>query len=239
MASFVTSKPKHIAIIMDGNRRWAKQQSKTPIYGHRAGIKTIHNVVKESCRQGTKSLSLFALSSENWSRPSREIRQLLSLFEEVLDKETSALHKQSVRLLFIGNRSGFPKSLINKIEDAERLTGNNQTLTLNIALNYGGRWDIVRACKKIALEVQNGKLLPQQVSEKEMAAHLCLAEQPAIDLCIRTGDEKRISNFFLWQMAYTEFFFSEKLWPDFNVRHFRYALRSFARRDRRFGVSKH
>ena len=239
MASFVTSKPKHIAIIMDGNRRWAKQQSKTPIYGHRAGIKTIHSVVKEACRQGAKSLSLFALSSENWSRPSREIRQLLSLFEEVLDKETSALHKQSVRLLFIGDRSRFPKSLINKIEDAEQLTGNNQTLTLNIALNYGGRWDIVRACKKIALEVQNGKLSPQQVSEKEVAVHLCLAEQPSIDLCIRTGDEKRISNFFLWQLAYTEFFFSEKLWPDFNARHFRYAIRSFARRDRRFGVSKH
>ena len=220
---------------MDGNGRWAKLQARPAIYGHRAGMKTIKRIVKETIRQGLESLSLFALSSENWSRPSVQVRQLMQLFEEALDTEVGALHEQGVRLQFIGEHNPLPSKLINKIQRVQQLTQDNRRMRLNIAFNYGGRWDVAQACRQIATQVLDGRLAIKQISAQLFAQYVCLAEQPSIDLCIRTGNEKRISNFFLWQLAYTELYFSAVLWPEFGARHLRSAMQAFARRERRFG----
>ena len=220
---------------MDGNSRWAKQQARPAIYGHRAGMETIKRIVKETIKQGLESLSLFALSSENWSRPSMQVRQLMQLFDEALDTEVGTLHAQEVRLQFIGDHSSLPLNLITKIDQAQQLTQHNRRLRLNIALNYGGRWDLTQACRQIASRVLDGRLELKQISTQLVAQHVCLAEQSPIDLCIRTGNEKRISNFFLWQLAYTELYFSSVLWPAFSARHLRAAIHAFTRRERRFG----
>ena len=233
----VSSKIRHIAIIMDGNTRWAKNRMMPSAYGHRAGLKAVKNIIQEARRQSIESLSLFALSSENWRRPQKEINQLMRLFEQALDEEVPALHKNNARLSFIGDKSVLSARLKNKMKKAEEQTLRNKAIRINIAVNYGGQWDIVNACRQIALMVQKKQIAPSDITATSIDAHISLSDQPPIDLCIRTGNEKRISNFFLWQLAYTEFYFSPIAWPDFKERNFRSALLAYKKRKRRFGDS--
>lgn len=206
-------------------------------YGHKAGLRTVKAIIQEARRASVESLSLFALSSENWRRPQKEINQLMNLFEQALDDEVPDLHKNNARISFVGDESTLSSALKAKMKKAEELTCRNDAIHINIAVNYGGQWDIVNACRQLARKVKQGKLQPDAISTKMLGKYLCLASQPPIDLCIRTGNEKRISNFFLWQLAYTEFYFSPVAWPDFKERNFRSALQAYQKRSRRFGDS--
>ena len=231
------AKIRHVAIIMDGNTRWAKSRMMPSAYGHRTGLRTVKNIIQEARRNAIESLSLFALSSENWRRPQKEINQLMSLFKQALDDEVPELHKNNARISFVGDKSILSAELKAKMKKTEELTRHNNAIRINIAVNYGGQWDIVNACRQLAMKVRQGDLEPQAISVPNLAKHLCLADQPPIDLCIRTGNEKRISNFFLWQLAYTELYFSPVAWPDFKERNFRNALQAYQKRSRRFGDS--
>lgn len=227
--------PRHVAIIMDGNGRWAKNQGKLRISGHKAGVKSVRRAVSFAVSKKLDALTLYAFSSENWNRPPQEVMALMELFVWALDSEVKSLHKHNVRLRIIGDIGRFNARLQERIRRAEELTEQNDGLTLNIAANYGGRWDIIHGVRKIAEQVQEGLIRPDQIEEETLGQHLCLNELAPVDLVIRTGGEHRISNFLLWQVAYAEFFFTDVLWPDFDEQVFEGALNAFAQRERRFG----
>lgn len=227
--------PQHVAIIMDGNGRWAKKKGKIRTFGHKAGVKAVRASVSYALKNNVKVLTLFAFSSENWSRPAEEVGVLMELFKMVLGSEVKKLHKNNVRLKIIGDTSRFDSKLVSKIREAEVLTEKNSSLVLNIAANYGGRWDIVNAAKELITLVQAGQLDVADIDEELFASHTCAADLPAVDLLIRTGGEQRISNFLLWQIAYAELYFSEDFWPDFDEAAFQVAVDAFTDRQRRFG----
>ncbi len=230
-----SSPPRHVAIVMDGNGRWAKQRKLPRFAGHTAGVDTVKGVVRACVEKGIEVLTLFAFSSENWRRPRDEVSMLMGLFISALDQQVKKLHDNDIRLRVIGDRSAFNATLQKRIRDAEALTRDNTGLTLVIAANYGGRWDILEAARALARNVAAGALEPDEITEQQMAHHMSLKELPEPDLFIRTGGEQRVSNFLLWDMAYTELYFTETLWPDFDRAAFDEALASYARRQRRFG----
>ena len=227
--------PQHVAIIMDGNGRWAKQQGKLRIFGHQNGVKAVRSAVNFAAKHGIKVLTLYAFSSENWSRPEAEVSALMTLFMKALDSEVKKLHKNNIRLKIIGDKSAFSESLQNRIAQSEALTANNTGLILNIAANYGGYWDITQAAQKMALQVKNGELAVEDITPDSFQRHLVTEDQPQVDLLIRTSGEQRISNFLLWQIAYAELVFSPVLWPDFDEKAFTDAVIAYQQRDRRFG----
>ncbi len=227
--------PRHVVIIMDGNGRWAKKRGLPRIAGHKAGVNSLRKIVQQCAKNNIGVLTVYAFSSENWKRPETEVSHLLKLFISSLQKEIDDLHKNNVNLRFIGDCTAFPQSLQASINAAHELTRDNIGLKLNVAINYGGRWDITEASKKIATDIKSGELAVEQVDEKFMASLMCLSDLPEPDLFIRTGGERRISNFLLWQIAYTELYFCDCLWPDFDESEFEIALQWFASRERRFG----
>ena len=227
--------PQHIAIIMDGNGRWAQAQGKTRVAGHKAGVDSVRAVVKGARKAGVKALTLFAFSSENWQRPEKEVSVLMDLFLYVLTKEVKRLHKNNIRFQVVGDLSRFSEKLQTNIKKSEELTVENTGLTLSIAANYGGRWDIANAAKQLANQVQSNEISIEDINEESLHEHTCLAELPELDLLIRTGGDFRISNFLLWQAAYAEFYFTETLWPDFDEEQFEKAVDVFDQRERRFG----
>ncbi|MDV2858205.1 polyprenyl diphosphate synthase [Oceanimonas sp. CAM02] len=229
--------PRHVAIIMDGNGRWAEQRGKFRVSGHKAGVKSVRAAVTFGYKLGLDALTLFAFSSENWRRPEEEVSALMSLFIAVLGSEVRKLHHNNIRLRIIGDRSAFAPHLQRKIDDAERLTANNTGLTLNIAANYGGRWDITQAARLLAEQVAGGELKAEDITEEQLDKHIQMAELAPVDLLIRTGGEQRISNFLLWQLAYAEFYFTPVLWPDFGEDSFSEAIAAFVSRERRFGCT--
>lgn len=229
--------PRHVAIIMDGNGRWAQQRGKMRVFGHKAGVNAVRDAVSVASRLGLSALTLFAFSSENWRRPESEVSALMELFIHVLGGEVKKLHKSNIRLRITGERSRFSSRLQDKVAAAEALTANNTGLILNVAANYGGRWDITQAAAALAVEVQAGHLAPEQIDEDALARHLSTHGLPDVDLLIRTGGDHRISNFVLWQVAYAELYFTPVLWPDFDAVVFSEAIASFASRERRFGCT--
>ena len=229
--------PRHVAIIMDGNGRWARQRHRARTWGHREGVKSVRAVVEESVRRGVGTLTLFAFSSENWRRPLSEVSVLMDLFLSTLRGEMRRLQENGVRLRVIGERSAFSEKLQRRIADAEDLTANNDRLCLQIAANYGGRWDITQAARRLVADVQAGRLSPGSIEEGTLAERLSFADQPDPDLFIRTGGEKRLSNFILWQSAYAELYFTDLLWPEFDAAAYGLALDDYARRQRRFGLT--
>jgi undecaprenyl diphosphate synthase len=220
---------------MDGNGRWAKKRLMPRSFGHRKGVETTRRMVEFFAHAGIKHLTLFAFSSENWSRPDEEVNSLMQLFMQSLQKYTDEMHEQGIRIRFIGNRSGFSDSLQQQINATEAKTFNNSTMTLNIAANYGGHWDIVNAARVLARQVQDSELEAADIDERMFKRVLALGDSPDPDLFIRTGGEQRLSNFLLWQLAYAEFYFSDRLWPDFADADVRAALDEYARRQRRYG----
>lgn len=227
--------PQHVAVIMDGNNRWAKQRFMGGIAGHKAGVKAVRMIVEGCARAGVEVLTLYAFSSENWARPKDEVNALMDLFLIALKREVKKLAKNNLRLKVIGDTSAFNEAIQEHIREAEAQTASNTGMTLAIAANYGGHWDIIQAVQKIAGCVQSGELAIQDISEKLMTQHVMLGDLPPPDLCIRTAGEQRISNFLLWQMAYTEFYFTPEYWPDFNQASLHRAFESFSGRVRRFG----
>ncbi|MTC58974.1 di-trans,poly-cis-decaprenylcistransferase [Providencia rustigianii] len=227
--------PKHVAIIMDGNGRWAKQRGKFRITGHRAGVESVRSSVRFAVKNKISSLTLYAFSSENWKRPEKEVSSLMDLFVFALDNEVKNLHKNNVKLKIIGDVSRFSETLRKRIDKAEALTADNTGLQLNIAANYGGRWDIVNSVKQVYGKVSRGELSIDDVDECAISQHICMNDQENVDLVIRTGGEHRISNFLLWQVAYAEFYFTNVLWPDFDETVFQSAVDAFSQRERRYG----
>lgn len=227
--------PNHVAIIMDGNGRWAKQRKLPRSAGHKQGVKATQEIIKASGKAGVKYLTLFAFSSENWQRPKKEVSALMDLFMQALTNEVQNLAENGVRLKFIGQKDAFSKKLYQQIEQAEEQTAHNDKLFLNIAANYGGRWDILQATKKIIKQVQIGSLSLEALDETILEHELATKNLPAPDLFIRTGGEQRISNFLLWQLAYTELYFCDLLWPEFNAGELEKAFDSYRLRQRRFG----
>ncbi|UGB44848.1 di-trans,poly-cis-decaprenylcistransferase [Frateuria edaphi] len=227
--------PRHIAIVMDGNGRWAKARLRPRSFGHNAGRKAVREVVEGCLRQGVEALTLFAFSSENWRRPDEEVGALMELFLRALDKEVDELHEQGVRLRFIGDLSAFHAELRQRMELAMARTADNLKLALNIAVNYGGRWDIVHAARQAAIAVAQGELRVEDIDEACLGGYTSLAELPPLDLFIRTGGEVRVSNFLLWQLAYAELYFTDTLWPDFDQACLARAIEDFAHRERRYG----
>ncbi|MGN2242155.1 polyprenyl diphosphate synthase [Frateuria sp. GZRR33] len=227
--------PRHIAIVMDGNGRWAKARLRPRSFGHNAGRKAVREVVEGCLRQGVEALTLFAFSSENWRRPDEEVGALMELFLRALDKEVDELHEQGVRLRFIGDLTAFNAELRKRMELAMARTADNLKLALNVAVNYGGRWDIVHAARQAAIAVAQGELRLEDLDEARLGGYTSLAELPPLDLFIRTGGEVRVSNFLLWQLAYAELYFTDTLWPDFDQACLARAIEDFARRERRYG----
>jgi len=231
----VNTLPGHIAIVMDGNGRWAKKKNRPRKMGHQAGVKALRATIEQCRRLGISTLTVFAFSSENWNRPPSEVARLMDLFLKALDKETGELHKNDICLRFIGDKSAFKSALQTKMSEAETLTGKNRSMVVNIAVNYGGRWDITQAARHLAKSVVSGKLSADDIDENQMTARLALSDSPDPDLFIRTGGEMRISNFLLWQSAYAEFYFTKTLWPDFDADSLDLAITAFQSRERRFG----
>lgn len=227
--------PRHVAIVMDGNGRWAQQRGLPRTLGHREGAKAVRRVVEACAERGIEALTLFAFSSENWRRPRPEVEILMNLFVRTLRSEVRRLDAANVRLRFIGDRQAFSPTLQDYMTKAEQRTALNTGLTLTVAANYGGRWDIVQAARRIAEETVAGRLQPAEVTEEVFHSYTGLADLPEPDLFIRTGGEQRISNFLLWQLAYTELYFSERLWPDYIADDLEAACSAFASRQRRFG----
>ena len=226
---------QHIAIIMDGNGRWATQRKRPRTMGHQAGVKSVRKTIQATVEAGIPHLTLFAFSSENWNRPEKEINKLMELFLNSIQKETPELNAKGVRLNFIGDLSRFSDKLQTKIQEASSIVPENQRLILNIAVNYGGQWDILQAAKQCCEKVLESPDLLPHLGADEFASHLSLGEQPAVDILIRTGGEHRISNFLLWQSAYAEIFFEDVLWPDFDENHLQSVVERFLNRERRFG----
>lgn len=224
--------PQHIAIIMDGNGRWARKRLMPRMAGHKQGVETVRNVIKSCSDHGIEYLTLFAFSSENWRRPADEVSFLMQLFAGALEQEMAKLHENGIRFRVIGDISRFESRIVEFIHQGEQLTASNSKLTLTIAANYGGRWDIMQAVNKM---IKNSHDLSMQFKEEDLAKYLSMNYAPEPDLFIRTGGEYRISNFLLWQLAYTELYFTKTLWPDFNEKEFNLAIQSYQRRERRFG----
>lgn len=229
--------PQHVAVIMDGNGRWAHAKKLPRTAGHKKGVDAARKIVEAAVRVGVKSLTLFAFSSENWRRPEEEVSALMDLFVSALKREAQSLANNGVRMQFIGAREAFSKKLQNNIRLAEQETAHGNNMTLNIAANYGGRWDIAQAAKAIAHKVQAGELTLDDVDAQAMHNHMCMADQPEVDLLIRTGGEQRVSNFVLWQAAYAELYFTDVYWPDFDEIEFKQAIEEYAQRQRRFGMT--
>ncbi|MGH8756149.1 MAG: polyprenyl diphosphate synthase [Burkholderiales bacterium] len=224
--------PRHIAIILDGNGRWAKRRILPRVAGHKRGVEAVREVIKACVERGVEFLTLFAFSSENWRRPQEEISVLMQLFVLALEQEVTKLHENNIRFKVVGDINRFEPRLTKLIREAEALTANNTMLTLTIAANYGGRWDIMQAVQRMLLEHPE---LAKGFNEDDLAPYLAMHYAPEPDLFIRTGGEQRISNFLLWQMAYTEMYFTEALWPDFNSQSLNLAILSYQQRERRFG----
>jgi len=229
--------PSHVAIIMDGNGRWAENRGLLRIAGHSEGVKTLREIVKYSSKIGIKVLTVYAFSRENWNRPGTEVSLLIDLFMKSLKQEKKSLHNENIKLHFIGEHTAFPKRLQKLIEKVIEMTSNNTGLELVIAVNYGGRWDITNAFKLLEKKIKAGQLDIDEINEDLVQSHLSISSLPEPDLFIRTGGEMRISNFLLWQLAYTELYFTESLWPDFTTSEFETALSWFAGRERRFGLT--
>jgi len=229
------SRPGHVAIIMDGNNRWAKSHKLAGVSGHKAGVKAVRSVVETCARQGVEVLTLFAFSSENWRRPEDEVSALMRLFLFALEREVKKLHRNNIRLRIIGDRSAFSDNLQTHMSRAEELTRDNSQMTLVIAANYGGHWDITQASQALARKVQAGELAPSDITDDLIQQHLSIGDFPMPDLMIRTAGEQRISNFMLWHLAYTELYFSPVYWPDFREAEMEQALQAYAGRKRRFG----
>ncbi|MDO9104256.1 MAG: isoprenyl transferase [Methylovulum sp.] len=227
--------PRHIAIIMDGNGRWAQKRLLPRAFGHQAGVKAVKKIVEYCAEQKVEVLSLFAFSSENWRRPEEEVSLLMSLFMATLQREINNLDRNNIRLRFIGDRSAFPSPLQKKMAEGESQTETNDALTLVVAINYGGHWDICQASQKVLDKIMSGQLDSTKISEQLINQHLSTTDLPDPDLFIRTGGEQRVSNFMLWQLAYTEMYFTPTLWPDFNQKALAEAIKSFKSRQRRFG----
>lgn len=237
MSAAVSNKyPNHIVIIMDGNGRWATQQGLPRVAGHKAGVKVLRDIVEQCAKREIQVLTVFAFSSENWQRPKQEVRFLLDLFISSLHEQVDDLHKNNIRLQFIGDRAAFPEKLQQSIKESELKTSANTGLTLVVAANYGGRWDIVDACKRIAVDVKNGQVGIEAITESMFSEYLCLSNLPEPDLFIRTGGEQRLSNYLLWQCAYSELYFCDELWPEFTGDSLDRALVWFSNRQRRFGT---
>lgn len=231
----VASLPRHVAIIMDGNGRWARRRLLPRQAGHRAGVTAARGVIETCVKHGIAGLTMFAFSSENWQRPRPEVGSLMRLFMSALDSEVAELHRNKVRIRFIGARGQFSSALQQGMGRAEELTAANTGLMLNIAAGYGGRWDLLCALQRLAAEVLRGKVRIEELDEQHLSNELSLAGQPDPDLFIRTGGEQRVSNFLLWNLAYTELYFTDTLWPDFDAAALETALSWYAQRQRRFG----
>lgn len=228
----IPSVPRHIAVIMDGNGRWAKKRFMPRVMGHQRGVESLREVVR-SCRDlGVEYLTVFAFSSENWRRPADEVSFLMSLFLKMLEREIASMHKNNIRLKIIGERAQFDDKLRQTMQEAEQLTSNNTGLTLTIAANYGGRWDVMHAVQAM---LKDHPQLAQGFNEEDLSPYLSMSDAPEPDLFIRTGGEQRISNFMLWQLAYTELYFTDVLWPAFGRRELEEAIASYQKRERRFG----
>ena len=235
-AAAASATPRHVAIIMDGNGRWAKARHLPRAAGHRKGMEAVRAVVRAAGDLGVEYLTLFGFSSENWKRPEDEVKDLMGLLRIYLRRDARDLHQQGVRLRIIGDRTRLAPDIQEQLDEVEALTANNKTLTLMIALSYGGRDELVQVARSLAADVANGKLAPEAIDEAVFSARLFTEGVPDPDLLIRTSGEQRISNFLLWQMAYTEFVFVDTLWPDFNRESLSAALDIFARRERRYGA---
>jgi undecaprenyl diphosphate synthase len=231
----VPALPRHVAIIMDGNGRWAERQGLPRSTGHQGGIEPVREAVRVSAELGIEALTLFAFSSENFNRPADEVGCLMGLFLEALERELAELDANGVRLRFIGDRSGIGPALVEATSAAEQRTAHNSGLDLVIAVAYGGRWDLVEAARVLAERARDGRIDPAAIDEATFASALATSELPPVDLLIRTGGEQRISNFLLWDLAYSELYFSERLWPEFDRVELERALEFFASRQRRFG----
>ncbi|HEX5960636.1 MAG TPA: polyprenyl diphosphate synthase [Rhodanobacteraceae bacterium] len=229
--------PRHIAIVMDGNGRWARRRAQPRSFGHRAGQKAVRTTVAYCLRHGVEVLTLFAFSSENWKRPDAEVGALMDLFLKALDREIDELHQNQVRVRFVGELSAFSEAIRTRMQLAAIRTADNARLALNICVNYGGRWDTAQAARRAAEAVARGELDPATIDEHVLAPFFCLADVPPPDLFIRTGGEHRVSNFLLWQLAYTELHFTNTLWPDVDDAELDRALDDYARRERRFGCA--
>jgi undecaprenyl diphosphate synthase len=230
--------PKHIAIIMDGNGRWAEARGLPRHAGHKEGVRPVRLCIEECARRGVGALTLFAFSSENWQRPVVEVASLMQLFLDSIDREVADLHRNGVRLRFIGNRTTLSVKLQSRMAASEQLMAGNTGLQLQVAVSYGGRWDILQAARKLAAAVASGSLSLDDIDERRFAGELALGEIPDPDLFIRTGGDHRISNFLLWNLAYTEIHVSDSLWPDFDLPQLEAALGWFANRERRFGLTR-
>lgn len=228
-------RPKHVAIIMDGNGRWAKQRGKNRSAGHKAGVKSVRRITEAALESGVECITLFAFSSENWRRPETEVTLLMELFLFVLKREVKKLHKNNVRLQIIGARDKFSDKILNALDAAESITASNTGLNLFVAADYGGKWDIANAAKQVCNKVLSGDISVDQIDEDLLSNYVSMSGYPAPDLFIRTGGEKRISNFLIWQLAYAELYFTDVLWPDFGKEQFSDALDWFETRQRRFG----
>ncbi len=229
--------PRHVAIIMDGNNRWARARGLSGVRGHHAGVEAVRATIRRAAERGIETLTLFAFSSENWKRPRAEVSALMELFLLALKREVGKLHANGIRLSVIGDLSAFSESIRKYIARAEAKTRDNTGLHLVIAANYGGHWDLARAARRLGERVAAGELAPAAIDEAAFADELSLAGAPSVDLCIRTSGEQRISNFVLWELAYAELYFTPRLWPDFDAEAFDLALDDFQRRLRRFGMT--
>lgn len=227
--------PRHIAVIMDGNGRWAKKRGGLRIFGHQSAITAVRETVEAAAELGVEYLTLYAFSTENWNRPAMEVSALMQLLVSTIRKETATLNKNNIRLQTIGNTESLPASCQKELEEAMELTKQNSRMTLVLALSYSGRWDITQAVQRLAIEVGQGSIRPEDINESSFAGYLSTAGMPDPELLIRTSGEQRISNFLLWQMAYTELYITELLWPDFRKEHLYEAIISYQRRERRFG----
>lgn len=227
--------PRHVAIIMDGNGRWAKKRNLPKIMGHREGVETLKKITKASIKMGIKYLTVYAFSSENWQRPREEVRGIFGLLDRFLDTEINLFNKNKVRLNIIGDRDKIEPRLRKKIEQAERDTLKNDKLVLNIALSYGGRQEILEAVRNLSQDVKKGNIKPSEIDERVFSDYLYTRDCPDPDLLIRTSGEMRVSNFLLWQISYSEIYVTEKLWPEFQERDLEKAVSEYAKRERRFG----
>ncbi|SHE64392.1 Undecaprenyl pyrophosphate synthetase [Modicisalibacter ilicicola DSM 19980] len=230
--------PCHVAIIMDGNNRWARAQGYSGVRGHRAGVESVRAVIRRAAQRGVRTLTLFAFSSENWKRPAGEVNALMELFLMALKREVKKLHDNDIRLTIIGEREAFSRTIQQHIQRAESLTRHNRGLHLIVAANYGGRWDIADAARRLAQRVEAGELKAADIDEQRLEGEIGENGAPPVDLCIRTSGEQRLSNFLLWQLAYSELYFSPLLWPDFGAEAFDEALDDFLSRQRRFGMTQ-
>ncbi|UPG86766.1 polyprenyl diphosphate synthase [Luteibacter aegosomatis] len=227
--------PRHLAIVMDGNGRWAKQRLRPRTFGHHAGQKAVREAVEFCLRRGIESLTLFAFSSENWKRPPTEVSALMELFLKAIDREVDELHGNGVRIRFVGDLDAFAPELRKRMQGAMERTAGNTALNMNVAVNYGGRWDIANAARRAAEAVARGEFAASEIDETRLHGYTCLADQPPLDLFIRTGGEHRVSNFLLWQIAYAELYFTDTLWPDVDQACLAEAIDDYARRERRYG----